>query len=90
MTKKQWEAIIKSREEKLLADFAVITKEKDAKIAELTEALEAVDDHGRATSFMEMLRSAKSEIDGLKKALKRINSDTSQVILTDEERKLIE
>ena len=40
--------------------------EKDAEIERLKEALEAVDDHGRALSFMETLKTKDAEIQRLK------------------------
>ena len=39
---------------------------KDAEIERLKEALEAVDDHGRALSFMETLKAKDAEIQRLK------------------------
>jgi hypothetical protein len=40
MSQKKWEAIIKSREEKLLADFIIEIEKRDKLITELCDALE--------------------------------------------------
>lgn len=46
-------------------------EQKDAEIERLKEALEAIDDHGRALSFVETLNAQKAEIERLKALLAR-------------------